>query len=260
MATNSIKLKAYRDQYVEKRNRVIMEHLPQIRYIAQRILRRLPPEVHLDDLISAGVIGLLDAYEKFDESRGVKFKTYAEVRIRGEILDSLRELDWAPRSLRTRAKEVENAYAALEQKHQRPVADEEVAQHLNMEIEAFHSLLDQLNGLTIGHFQEASGEGDRFDEDTIQLQYLHGGLGEESPFESVQKGEMKRILAGIVNELPEREQLILSLYYYEELTMKEIGLILGVNESRVSQLHTRAVLRMRAKLQNRLKEEARTKK
>lgn len=255
--TNSAKIKAYQEHRLEDRNQIILEHLPQIRYIAQRILRRLPPEVQLDDLVSAGVIGLLDAYEKYDETRGVKFKTYAEVRIRGEILDSLRELDWAPRSLRSRGKEIENAYSELEQRFHRPASDQEVADKLKISLSALHALLDQLNGLTIGHFQEMGVDGDRHEDEGAQLQYLNGGQSEDSPFETVQKRELRRILADIIEDLPEREQLILSLYYQEELTMKEIGHILGVNESRVSQLHTRAVLRMRAKLQGTLKKEAR---
>ena len=238
------------------RNKIILEHLPQIKYIAQRISRRLPPEVQLDDLISAGVIGLLDAYAKFDESKGVQFKTYAEIRIRGEILDSLRGLDWAPRSLRSRSKEIEQAYCELEQKLHRPARDEEVADWLKIDLESFHSLLDQLNGLTIGHFQQASPDEERLEDDFVPLRYL-GSSQTDSPFDSVQKQEMREILKDIIEQLPEREQLILSLYYYEELTMKEIGQILGVNESRVSQLHTRTMLRMRARLQARLRQEAR---
>jgi RNA polymerase sigma factor for flagellar operon FliA len=257
MATKMLKTQAYRNDSLETRNKVILEHLPQIKYIAQRISRRLPPEVQLDDLISAGVIGLLDAYAKFDEGKGVQFKTYAEIRIRGEILDSLRGLDWAPRSLRSRSKEIEQAYSELEQRFHRPARDEEVAGWLKIDIETFHSLLDQLNGLTIGHFQQSSADEETFDEDHIPLRYMSNSQT-ESPFDSLQKQEMREILTEIIGQLPEREQLILSLYYYEELTMKEIGQVLGVNESRVSQLHTRTMLRMRARLQARLREEARS--
>lgn len=257
MATKMLKKQAYRDESLETRNKVILEHLPQIKYIAQRISRRLPPEVQLDDLISAGVIGLLDAYAKYDQSKGVQFKTYAEIRIRGEILDSLRGLDWAPRSLRSRSKEIEQAYSEIEQRYHRPARDEEVARWLKIDIETFHSLLDQLNGLTIGHFQQSSADEEKFDEDNIPLRYVSNSQV-DSPFDSVQKEEMRGILTDIIGQLPEREQLILSLYYYEELTMKEIGHVLGVNESRVSQLHTRTMLRMRARLQARLKKEARS--
>ena len=252
MSANSVKLDSYQNQQVEERNQVILEHLPQIRYIAQRMAMRLPPEVQLEDLISSGVIGLLDAYEKFDPSKGVSFRTYASVRIRGAILDNLRGLDWAPRDLRSRSREVEQAYARLEQTHSRPATDEEVARELDLELAAFQSLLDQLNGLTIGHFRSGDEEGEGVDADNLPLWYSPISPV-DSPFEAVGKVEMSELLARLINQLPEREQLILSLYYKEELTMKEIGQILGVNESRVSQLHTRAVLRLRAKLQGVLK-------
>ena len=257
MATKSLKTQAYHEDFLQTRNKVILEHLPQIKYIAQRISRRLPPEVQLDDLISAGVIGLLDAYAKFDQKKGVQFKTYAEIRIRGEILDSLRGLDWAPRSLRSRSKEIEQAYSELEQRFQRPAKDEEVARWLKIDLDTFHSLLDQLNGLTIGHFQQFSTDEERFDEDNVPVMYSNNSQA-ESPFDSMQKREMRDILTDIIEQLPEREQLILSLYYHEELTMKEIGQVLGVNESRVSQLHTRTMLRMRARLHARLRKESRS--
>lgn len=252
MTAHSLKVDAYQNQQVEERNQVILEHLPQIRYIAQRMAMRLPPEVQLEDLISSGVIGLLDAYEKFDPSKGVSFRTYASVRIRGAILDNLRGLDWAPRDLRSRSREVEQTYARLEQMHGRPATDEEVAGELSLELSAFHSLLDQLNGLTIGHFRSGDEEGDGVDADNLPLWYSPISPV-DSPFEAMGKLEMREQLARLIKQLPEREQLILSLYYKEELTMKEIGQILGVNESRVSQLHTRAILRLRAKIQAVLK-------
>ncbi len=252
MSANSVKVDTYQNQQVEERNQVILEHLPQIRYIAQRMAMRLPPEVQLEDLISSGVIGLLDAYEKFDPSKGVSFRTYASVRIRGAILDNLRGLDWAPRDLRSRSREVEQAYGRLEQIHGRPATDEEIARELDLALPAFHSLLDQLNGLTIGHFRSGDDEGEGVDADN--LPFLYSPISPvDSPFEAMGKVEMRELLGRFIQQLPEREQLILSLYYKEELTMKEIGQILGVNESRVSQLHTRAVLRLRAKLQAVLK-------
>ena len=171
------------------------------------------------------------------------------MRIRGAILDNLRGLDWAPRDLRSRSREVEQAYARLEQAHGRPATDDEVAQELDLELPAFQSLLDQLNGLTIGHFRSGDEEGEGgVDADNLPLWYSPISPV-DSPFEAMGKVEMRELLARLIKQLPEREQLILSLYYREELTMKEIGQILGVNESRVSQLHTRAVLRLRAKLQ-----------
>lgn len=254
MAINSVQLRTYRNRYLAERNAVVIEHLPQIKYIAQRIAFRLPTDVQLDDLISAGVLGLLDAYEKFDEDKGVQFKTYAEVRIRGAILDSLRGLDWAPRSLRKKSREIERAYRQLEQHLGRSATDEEVAKVLGIDLESFHALLDQLNGLMIGHFQLNDGEEDGMDEDSLPVSYSPITQA-DSPFDAVRKEEIRGLLADFLRQVPEREQLIVSFYYYEELTMKEIGEILGVNESRVSQLHTRAMLRLRGKLQAALKEQ-----
>lgn len=249
MPSNVAKLETYQAQRIAERNQVILEHLPQIRFIAQRLAMRLPPEVQLEDLISSGVIGLLDAYEKFDPSKGVSFKTYASVRIRGAILDNLRGLDWAPRDLRSRSREVEQAYARLEQKLGRAANDEEMAAELGISLSEFQSLLDQLNGLTIGHFRSGEAEEEGLEADNLPLHYSPISPT-DSPFEAVSRREMRDLLAKAIAQLPEREQLILSLYYKEELTMKEIGQILGVNESRVSQLHTRAVLRMRGRLQS----------
>jgi RNA polymerase sigma factor FliA len=251
MGSNMLKVKAYHTEGSE-RERTILAHLPQIKYIAQRIAVRLPPDVQLDDLISAGILGLLDAVEKFDKSKGVQFKTYAEVRIRGAILDSLRDLDWAPRSLRKRSKEVEEAYVRLEQRLGRSASDSEVADELNIDIASFHTLLDQLKSLNIGHFKVGRNDHENADADDLPLRYV-SAQEEESPFNICLKSELRQLLARLVEQLPEREQLVVALYYYEELTMREIGQILGVNESRVCQLHTRAMLRLRGKMQRILK-------
>ncbi len=251
MATNALKVKAYQNPS-PNRDEIVIRHLPQIKYIAQRIAVKLPPDVQLDDLISAGVIGLLDAFEKFDERKGVQFKTYAEVRIRGAILDSLRELDWAPRSLRKKSKEVEQAHIKIEQKLGGPAGDDDIASELGLEIGQYHSLMDQLKGLNIGHFHIAEGS-DSDDGDDIPLRYVPCADEGESPFHATLKSELRTLLAQMIQRLPEREQMVIALYYDEELTMKEIGRILGVNESRISQLHTRAMLRLRARMQKSLR-------
>ena len=243
MQTNTA-VSAYRNPTESERDRLILDHLPQIKYIAQRIALRVPSSVEMDDLISAGVLGLLDAVGKFDESRGVQFKTYAELRIRGAILDSLRLIDWAPRSLRKLSKEVEQAYARLEQRNGRPALDEEVAKELNMEIGEYYSVLDRLQGLNLGCFEVTETEQDT-DGDSVSLVPTSDG---DSPLDVCRKGELKEILARFIDLLPDRERLIVTLYHYEELTMKEVGRIVGVNESRISQLHTRALLRLRGKL------------
>lgn len=236
-------------QRIADRNQVVLEHMPQIRFIAQRMAMRLPPEVQIEDLVSSGVIGLLDAYEKFDPGKGVSFKTYASVRIRGAILDNLRGLDWAPRDLRSRSREVEQTYAKLEQRLGRAANDEEMAAEMGMSLYEFQTLLDQLNGLTIGHFRSGDSEEEGIEADSLPIHYSPISPA-ESPFEAVSRREVRQVLARVIDQLPEREQLILSLYYKEELTMKEIGQILGVNESRVSQLHTRSMLRLRGRLES----------
>lgn len=251
MSSNAAKVKAYQSPPAD-REQMVLRHLPQIKYIAQRIAAKLPPDVQLDDLISAGVIGLMDAFEKFDEGKGVQFKTYAEVRIRGAILDSLRDLDWAPRSLRKRSREVEKAYLQVEHRLGRAAEDTEVARELGLEIHDFHSLLDQLKGLSVGHFQIAEQTGEDRDSDDLPLTYVPSTDDDESPFAICLKRELRQVLADMIRKLPEREQLVIALYYDEELTMKEIGKVLGVNESRISQLHTRAMLRLRARLQKQM--------
>jgi RNA polymerase sigma factor for flagellar operon FliA len=226
-----------------ERNVLINETLPLIKHIAHRVATRLPANVEISDLINAGVLGLLDAIEKFEPERNVKFKTYAEVRIRGAILDSLRNLDWAPRSLRKKSKDLEKVYAELTQKLGRPATDEEVSEAMGENIENFHALLDQLHGLTIGSFENLS-DGD----DSENYVNYYPDDGSNDPYTKFETNELTALLSEAIEDLPEKERLVLSLYYYEEFTMKEIGALLGVNESRVSQLHTKATLRLRSKL------------
>ncbi len=226
-----------------ERNALINETLPLIKHIAHRVATRLPSNIEIRDLINAGVLGLLDAIEKFEPERNVKFKTYAEVRIRGAILDSLRNLDWAPRSLRKKSKDLERTYADLTQKLGRAATDEEVSEAMGENIEDFHALLDQLHGLTIGSFENLNDSDDA--ENYINY---YPDDGSNNPYSKFEINELTALLAEAVEDLPDKEKLVLSLYYYEEFTMKEIGALLGVNESRVSQLHTKATLRLRGKL------------
>ena len=226
-----------------ERDALINETLPLIKHIAHRVAIRVPNNVEIRDLINAGVLGLMDAIEKFEPERNVKFKTYAEVRIRGAILDSLRDLDWAPRSLRKKSKDLERMYTDLSQKLGRPATDEEVSEAMGGNIEDFHALVDQLHGLTIGSFENLSDS-----EDSENYINYYPDDGSNDPYVKFESNELTRLLAEAIEELPEKERLVLSLYYFEEFTMKEIGALLGVNESRVSQLHTKATLRLRGKL------------
>ena len=225
------------------RDQMLLEHLPTVRYIARRIHERLPQHVELDDLISAGVVGLIDAFSKFDHSKQVQFKSYAQFRIRGAILDSLRTLDWSPRELRRKGRAVEEAIRATTHKLGRAPAENEIAREMDLGLVEYQQLLGELKGLEIGslHAERTEDSGDE------ELSYIPGSPDEDPLFRCLQ-GEMKQRLIDAIEELPEKERMVLTLYYYEELTMKEIGLTLGVVESRVSQIHSSAVVRLRAAL------------
>ena len=228
-----------------ERDLLLMEHLPTVRYIARRIHERLPQHVDLEDLISAGVVGLIDAFSKFDHTKKVQFKSYAQFRIRGAILDSLRTLDWSPRELRRKGRAVEEAIRAVTQRIGRAPSEQEIAAEMNLSLAAYQQLLGDLKGLEIGslHMERSEDSGDE------ELAYIPGAP-EDDPLFRCLKGEMKQRLADAIDDLPEKERMVLTLYYYEELTMKEIGLTLGVVESRVSQIHSSAVLRLRSALAN----------
>jgi RNA polymerase sigma factor for flagellar operon FliA len=228
---------------VPDRDQLLLEHLPTVRYLARRIHERLPQHVELDDLISAGVVGLIDAFSKFDHSKKVQFKSYAQFRIRGAILDSLRTLDWSPRELRRKGRAVEEAIRSVTHKLGRVPSEPEIAREMDMDLSAYQQLLGELKGLEIGslHMQRSEDSGDE------ELTYIPGPPDENPLFRCLQ-GEMKQRLTDAIEELPEKERMVLTLYYYEELTMKEIGLTLGVVESRVSQIHSSAVVRLRAAL------------
>jgi RNA polymerase sigma factor for flagellar operon FliA len=225
------------------RDRLLLEHLPAVRYIARRIHERLPQHVELDDLVSAGIVGLIDAFGKFDHSKKVQFKSYAQFRIRGAILDSLRVLDWSPRELRRKGRAVEEAIRTVQQRVRRAPSEHEIAAEMKLSLEEYQQLLGELKGLEIGSLNMERTE-DSGDE---ELSYIPGSP-EEDPLFRCLEGEMKQHLVDAIDELPEKERLVLTLYYYEELTMKEIGLTLGVVESRVSQIHSSAVLRLRSAL------------
>lgn len=239
-------LKDYRSTVDPKvKNEIIVEYAPLVRYIAQKIASRLPSNIELDDLISCGVIGLMDAIEKFDPSRDNKFKTYAEFRVRGAILDELRAQDWVPRSIREKAKLVERAYSKLESELGRPATDEEMCEELNCTQEEFHDLLNKSKSVSLLNIDDSAtfNRGDK---------KLMAGLMEDSrdanPFHAVSYKNIRDKIKEGIKTLPEKQRLVLSLYYYEDLNLKEIGQVLDVTESRVSQLHTQAILKLKGKL------------
>lgn len=237
----------YGDQTTEmigedERERLILEHLPQVRLIARRIQERLPDNVALEDLVSTGILGLISAIDNFDPAHNVKLKTYAEYKIRGAILDSLRGLDWAPRQKRRKAKQIEAAIASAEQRLQRSPGEEEVAAELEISIEEYHECLVEIRGLNIGSLEYAGAEPGR-----DLLQYIPDPSG-DSPASLLERSELERILSREIDGIPEIEKTVLSLYYHEELTLREIAEVVNLHESRISQLKSQAILRLRSHL------------
>ena len=229
----------------DARQRLVEQYLRVVRYVAGRMAVGLPHYVEYNDLVSAGLLGLIQAIDNFDHQRGIKFETYAIPRIRGAILDELRSQDWFPRSLRRKAKQVELAYATLEVRLGRPATDEEIARELGIPVGELDGLLSEVSLATImsldadpnGDDEQQSGMGD----------YLPDPRSDDVE-RSIAEQEMRELIAHRLAELPEKEQLVLVLYYYEELTLKEIGEILDVTESRVCQIHTKAILRLKGKI------------
>jgi RNA polymerase sigma factor for flagellar operon FliA len=227
------------------RERLVVAYSPLVKYVAGRMSSGLPAHVEEADLISYGLIGLISAIERFEPEREIKFETYAIPRIRGAIIDELRALDWVPRSVRARAREIERANIKLEHRLQRAPTDEEMSAELGLELDEFHDALIQISNSTIAALDElwtvSDSSGDQVSLlDTIQ------DPGAPDPARMADAADLKDRVADAIAGLPEREKLVIALYYYENLTLREIGEVLGVTESRVSQLHTKAVLRLRS--------------
>ena len=228
----------------EKREELILAYTPLIKYIASRLASRLPPQVAFDDLVSSGIIGLIDAIDKFDVDKKVQFKTYAEFRIRGAMLDELRSLDWVPRSVRRKASDLEHTYKSLEKKLGRPATDEEAAESMGLDLDAYFKLLDETKSVSFMDIEllrqktpDAIGTG----LDSISMDGT-------DPFAAINLSQVRDLLAKTIDRLPPKERLTVSLYYFEELTMKEIGQVMGYTESRISQMHSKAMLRLRSRL------------
>jgi len=217
-----------------------------VKYVAGRMAIGLPHYVEFNDLISAGLLGLIQAIDNFDHQRGIKFETYAIPRIRGSILDELRSQDWFPRSLRRKAKQLEEAYSSLEVKLGRPATDAEVARHLEIDLGELDGMVGEVSIATIMSL-DADTSGDESDGSSSLGEYLADPRTEDVE-QILARQEMKDLIGSRMSELPEKEQLVLVLYYYEELTLKEIGEILDVTESRVCQIHTKAILRLKGKI------------
>ena len=254
--SGSIKIKKYTQTAPDpakkidsvKRDELISNYAPLVKTIAGRLAMKLPNHISQDDLTGAGLMGLLDAVDKFDEEKGVGFKSYAEFRIKGAMIDELRSMDWVPRSVRKNAKRLTEAYGRVESREMRPARDEEVAEEMGLDIEAFQRLLDESRGISLFNEYEIVGQ---------NVKYTTGENGQISssgmdvtPFEFLKSTEIKRTIADAIDRLPKNERIAVALYYYEELTMKEIGEVMGYTESRVSQLHTKAVIRLKNSLKD----------
>ena len=232
---------------LEARDRLILNYSPLVKYVAGRVAVGLPANIEQADLVSYGIFGLIDAIDKYEPDRGIKFETYAISRVRGAIIDELRAIDWVPRSVRFKAREVEKAYTALENKLKRPPSDAEIAEEMDVSLDELNQIYTQLSTVSLVALDELmTVEGDRGDK--LSLVETLEDTKTAGPVDTVETEEMKQILATAINRLPEREKIVITLYYYEGLTLAEIGKVLGVTESRICQMHTKAVLALRGRI------------
>lgn len=228
------------------RDFLIEKYAPLVKYVAGKVAMGKPGNIEYDDLVGFGVFGLMDAIEKFDPQKNVKFKTYAVTRIRGSIYDELRSIDWVPRSVRTKAKEVEQAIVKIEGATGKIATDQEIADELSLDIREFYSTLTKISSTSVMSLSDPWFTGD--DNDKISILDTIESPSKMNPDITVERDSVKQLIVNAINELPDKEKKVLVLYYYEDLTLKEIGEVLAVTESRVSQLHTKAIIRLKAKL------------
>lgn len=230
----------------QRRERLILAHLPQVKLIARRIHKHLPGSVSLDDLVSTGTLGLIAAIDRFDPNQNVKLKTYAEYKIRGAILDSLRGLDWAPRQQRKKVKQIERATFIVEQRVHRTPVEDEIAAELKLSIEEYHGWLIETRAVNLGSLETASSDEDGHD----LLKYISDDQ-ENWPLQLLEKSELQRLLAEAMGKMPKTERIVLNLYYYQDFTLREIAKIIKLHESRVSQLKSQAIQRLNGNLERR---------
>jgi RNA polymerase sigma factor for flagellar operon FliA len=235
----------------EIRERLVLRYVSLVKYVAGRLAIGLPPSVQADDLISSGILGLMDAIDKYDLERDTRFETYAVTRIRGAILDELRALDWIPRSTRQKARKLENVYIELENSLGRSATTEEVAKHMNLSTEALYGLLDEVRSTNLVSLDEYV-QGKDGDGQTRLVDAVEDRVSLD-PSDRIDIEDLKEVMNVAILRLPPRERLVIALYYYEELTLKEIGSILNVSESRISQIHTKAIVRLRGKLRSQMR-------
>jgi RNA polymerase sigma factor for flagellar operon FliA len=231
------------------REQLLARYTPLIKYVVERLAVGLPKNVDHEDLMSAGMLGLLDAYDKFDSGKGTKFETYAVWRIKGAVLDQLRALDWASRSVRRKAREVEASVRRLDQRLGRAASEEEIAKEAKMPLADYHRLMDQVRGAVLLSLDEVRTPEDG---DSIGLADLIEDPSAPDVLAKIEEEETRHLLLETLNQLPEQERVVVALYYYEHMTLREIGLTLGISESRVSQVHSRAVIRLKSRVRRAL--------
>jgi RNA polymerase sigma factor for flagellar operon FliA len=240
------KYKKTKDKQI--REHFVKQYAPLVKYVAGKIAIGMPQNVDFDDLVGYGVFGLLDAIEKFDPNKDIKFKTYAVTRIRGAIYDELRSIDWVPRSVRQKAKELERVIGKLENRLGRSAKDEEIAKELGVSVKELRTLILKISGASILSLSDVWFVGD--ESDKVSVMETIESPRSLNPDVIVEREEVKNIIVEAISDLPDKEKKVLILYYYEDLTLKEIGEVLQVTESRISQLHTKAIMRLRSKLMN----------
>ncbi len=233
-------LAIYMSTQAESQDDVVARHAPLVKRIAYHLMSRLPSSIQIEDLIQAGMIGLLEASRNYDETQGASFETYAGIRIRGAMLDEIRKNDWAPRSVHRKARMVAEAVREIENAHGRDARDHEIAESLGMNLEEYYTILQEANGHRVLSMEDiGTGEESFIDSVSDNAPGILDGL---------QKADMQRILGDAISSLPERERLVMALYYDEELNLREIGAVMAVSESRVSQIHSQAIIRLQARL------------
>lgn len=233
------------------KDKLLVEYAYLVKYISSRLMLNLPSSVDRNDIISSGVMGLIKAVETFDPSRGFKFETYAGHKIRGAILDELRALDWVPRTIRQKSRELQRVYARLENKLGRMPYDDEVCEEMKISMKEFENLLTEVTPTTIISLEETMSS-NRGDSKDIRILDTVESPGNESPLKEMSFNELKDLLKDTISNLPEKEKLVIALYHYEELTLKEIGAVLDITESRVSQIHSKAIIKLRSKLMQKI--------
>jgi RNA polymerase sigma factor for flagellar operon FliA len=239
---------AWRGLTMAEKTKYVEQYSPLIRYLADRLAARLPDHVSKDDLMSSGVIGLIDAVDRFEPERGIMFKTYAEFRVKGAMIDELRNLDWVPRTVRKKASELDRLWRRLEQELGRPPTDEESAAAMNVDVPAYLRLIDEVSSVNMLDLEAFRVEGSQSGREAMDIYEILADENNVDALTSIGQDEVKRVLAEAIEALPDKERLVVTLYYHEELTMKEIGQVMGYTESRISQLHTKSVVRLRGRL------------